>query len=560
MMGFLNFLSVRKKSPLARKTKPRESRQQWFNRHYTAALQERFDAALHSLEDQEHWSMADSLSAMAALSPMVREVVRNRARYETANNTYAGRLCRIKGYDCIGTGPRLQMLLDEDKYPGLNTFIEEEFSRWAKAAKLDSKLRTMRETKAKDGEAFALFTTNRKHGNPVELDIRLVEADHFVTPQDRGDDENLVDAIEFDEEGNPEYYHMLEEHPGGLFGYNAGKSRRVHVDQMIHWFRKDRPQQYRGISEIMAALTLFAKLRRYTLAVVVAAEAAADIAVAIKTAAVDVGNEETEDEGEIIVPQPLDVIKMQRGMATVLPEGTDIAQVKAEQPTTSYPEFKRELLAEIGVVGDVPVHILTGDSSKHNYSSGRLDGQPYHKAVYIDQTDADAEVVEPVFWAWLDEAMYVFDEMRPLIGETHVPHQTYWDGFGHVDPQKEAKAVDTKLKNGTATKSGEWRKEGKDWEKEAVQIDREKTKEEELRIKRESHLEELRIREEARLQKLRKQLGVEDGQEEENGSSSSNDHGDRRVDGGAGDRSREQHDSQGENPRAGVDERTCLSA
>ncbi len=41
----------------------------------------------------------------------------------------------------IGTGPRLQMLSDDD---AVNRFIEKEFARWAKAIGLAHKLRTMR--------------------------------------------------------------------------------------------------------------------------------------------------------------------------------------------------------------------------------------------------------------------------------------------------------------------------------------------------------------------------------------------------------------------------------
>ncbi len=52
---------------------------------------------------------------------------------------------------------------------------------------------------------------------------------------------------------------------------------------MIHYFRADRPGQSRGIPEITPALPLFAQLRRYTLAVLAAAETAADFAAVLYT-------------------------------------------------------------------------------------------------------------------------------------------------------------------------------------------------------------------------------------------------------------------------------------
>jgi len=57
----------------------------------------------------------------------------------------------------------------------------------------------------------------------------------------------------------------------------------VPADAVVHWFRSDRPGQHRGIPEITPALPLFAQLRRYTLAVIAAAETAADFAAVLFT-------------------------------------------------------------------------------------------------------------------------------------------------------------------------------------------------------------------------------------------------------------------------------------
>ena len=70
---------------------------------------------------------------------------------------------------------------------------------------------------------------------------------------------------------------------------------RVPAASMIHWFRADRPGQRRGLPDILPALPLFAQLRRYTLAVIAAAESAANIAVLMKTNA-PAGGEAAEVE------------------------------------------------------------------------------------------------------------------------------------------------------------------------------------------------------------------------------------------------------------------------
>ena len=49
---------------------------------------------------------ADGLSANAANSPEVRRILRNRSRYEIANNSYARGIVLTLANDVIGTGPR----------------------------------------------------------------------------------------------------------------------------------------------------------------------------------------------------------------------------------------------------------------------------------------------------------------------------------------------------------------------------------------------------------------------------------------------------------------------
>ncbi len=162
-------------------------------------------------ENRRHWAAADGLSARAANSPEVRRILRNRARYEVVNNSYARGIVLTLANDCVGTGPRLQMLTSNAE---ANRRIEQEFSRWAKAVGLAEKLRTMRVARAQDGEAFAILTSNSKLPTAEQLDLRLVEADQVCTPDLSVLTENANDGIAFDTAGNPVEYHVLREHPG----------------------------------------------------------------------------------------------------------------------------------------------------------------------------------------------------------------------------------------------------------------------------------------------------------------------------------------------------------
>ena len=90
----------------------------------------RYDAAVTTDDNHRHWSAADGLSAKTANSASVRRTLRNRARYEIANNSYARGITLTLANDIVGTGPRLQMLTDDVT---ANRTIEREFNRWANA-------------------------------------------------------------------------------------------------------------------------------------------------------------------------------------------------------------------------------------------------------------------------------------------------------------------------------------------------------------------------------------------------------------------------------------------
>ena len=431
--------------------------------HVPLRVRGRYDAALTTDENRRHWANADLLSADAANNPRVRSILRSRARYEVANNSYAKGIVSTLANDCIGTGPRLQMLTDE---ADANRVVEQEFMRWADSVSLAEKLRTMRMARSESGEVFAMLVANPRVDSPVKLDLRLLEADQVTTPDliglSRG--ANAVDGIVFDAYGNPAEYHVLKSHPGGGTARFSLDYDRVPASSIIHYFRADRPGQSRGIPEITPALPLFAQLRRYTLAVLAAAETAADFAAVLYT--------DAPANGEADPVEPMDLVELERRMATVLPGGWRLGQVQAEQPSTTYGEFKRELLNEIARCLSIPYNVAACNSSGYNYASGRLDHQTYYKSIRVDQAQLGLTVLDRVLEAWLDEAILI-SELLPLWMRTaafrDLGHQWFWDGQEHVDPAKEANAQSTRLQNHTTTLAYEYARQGRDWESEIRQ-------------------------------------------------------------------------------------------
>jgi lambda family phage portal protein len=433
-----------------------------------APIRGRFDSAVTTEENRRHWAYADGLSPTAAVSVPVRLILRNRARYEVANNSYAKGIVLTLANDVIGTGPRLQMLTQDD---AANATIEQAFGDWADSVGLADKLRTMRMARADSGEVFGVLINNPLLNSSVTLDLKLVEADQVTTPVLLLPNPQPVDGIVFDDLGNPVEYHILRQHPGDLFafgstgGMGAGPLAfdRVPAASVIHYFRPDRPGQRRGIPDITPALPLFAQLRRYTLAVIAAAETAADFAAVLYT--------DAPANGEADQVEPMDIIDLERRMATVLPGGWKLGQITAEQPATTYGEFKKEILNEIARCLNMPFNVAAGNSSGYNYASGRLDHQTYFKSIRIDQAQIELAILDRILKAWLDEAVLVEgllpQSLRSLGAK--FPHQWFWDGHEHVDPAKEANAQATRLANNTTTLAYEFARQGRDWEAELRQ-------------------------------------------------------------------------------------------
>ena len=434
-------------------------------------LRAKYDAAQTTTDNVRHWANTDSYSADAANSPIVRKTLRDRARYEVANNGWARSMVETLAHEVIGTGPRVQVLTGITE---ADEWLERGFGRWCQATRLARKFRTMRKAKAQDGEALGLLVTNPQLGD-VQLDLRPFETDQLVTP-DILLNRNQVDGIDFDENGNPVRYHILKDHPGGA-AYGMYPMREItpapSAAEVIHIFRQDRPGQHRGIPELTPALPLFSRLRRYNLAVLQAAENIADISLALKTQQPEPdppfgpsGDSDTEPASY----ETFDTFDLERGLVTVLPDGTDLFQPKSEQPSTTHVEYVKCVLAEAFAAVCMPYSVGAADSSDENFASGKLTRLGFKRAIQIERSlDWNPEVLR-IFWAWFREAKYALpDQFREALQDPRTwTVLIYWDGTEDIDPEKAARARAAELKTGQTSYPTMYAEKGMDWETEQI--------------------------------------------------------------------------------------------
>ena len=418
-----------------------------------ASVRGSYDVAQTTDENTNHWRWTDDLSPDQANSSSVRKTIRERARYETANNTYAKGMLLTLANDTVGTGPRLQVLTpDRD----VNAQIEMRWNEWADEVRLADKLWTLKLSKTLDGESFAHLVTNTNHRSPITLDLVLSEAEQFATPFNAGSLlSSEVDGITLDDFGNPVTYHRLRSHPGdlSLVDFTADK---IPASQVIHLYRTDRPQQHRGVSEIVSALPLYSMLRRFTLATIAGAETAADISALLHTQA-----------GAVAAPDAIDAldrVPIARRAILTMPEGWDITQFKSETPATTYQMFKHEIVNEIARCLNMPFNVAACNSAGYNYSSGKLDHQIYFKSIKVERSYIERTACDKLLDEWIKEASLIPGFFPSELAS--LPHQWNWPGMEPLDPFKEANAQRLRLENGMTSYPAEYAREGKDWEVE----------------------------------------------------------------------------------------------
>jgi len=416
----------------------------------------RYDAAQTGPMLSNHWSMADGLSADAANSPHVRKILRERSRMECGNNPNACGIVRKLGNDVVGTGPRVQCLLPSTE---ANRQIEQAFADWAKQIRFAKKLRMMRQTKSRDGEVFAMLTTNPKLKHVVKLDFRPIECDQVTNPQWTGVELDEIDGVRFDTYGNVTEFCVLKNHPGAN-GMTTSFFEHdwVPAQFMIHSFLLERPGQHRGIPEMTSSLSLFAMARGYTDAVLATARFAATPHGVIESEVGDDGEQDTFD--------PLTTMNFPAGITTI-GGGNKLTQLKPEQPTTSHHEYTTDLHTLAVQPISMTRNIATGDSSSYNFSSAKLDGRLYYKAIGIDQYDLELECVDEVFDAFWIEYRDLADGLpADVVALDRIPHECHWDQPVDVDPEKTANAREKSLKTGMTSFQTEYAALGLDAETE----------------------------------------------------------------------------------------------
>jgi capsid protein len=415
-------------------------------------VQATYDAARTTDEFKNYWANADAFDADSANSKSVRATLVKRSRYEVANNGYADGMVQTHANYLVGTGPSLRVQTTSATF---NNIVETQWHQWTKATLFRRKLWCMAHAKVQDGEPLGIVRNNPRVRHAVQLDVVLIETEQCQTPLLPFAVPGYIDGIKFDDFGNPEWYDILPQHPGGQFGFVSSEPEHVPARFVLHWFQLRRPGQHRGVPEFKSTLNVGASSRRFREATVASAETAADISVLLQT---------MFPPDEVDQVTPMTSVEFQKRMMLALPHGWGGNQMKAEHPNATYEAFLKSQINETARPKSIPYNLAACDSSSYNYASGRLDHQTYFIALDVEREDANDQVLDPLFDLWWQEAVLTFgwnaDPRRAP------PHLWDWPKHPVADIVAENSAKDTRLRNGSTYPSQIYSEEGRDFEDE----------------------------------------------------------------------------------------------
>jgi len=155
-----------------------------------------------------------------------------------------------------------------------------------------------------------------------------------------------------------------------------------------------------------------------------------------------------------------------RGMAMSAPDGWEPVQMKAEHPTSTFAEFERRILSQIGSALDMPYVVACMDASQSNYSSMRGDRIAYARKIESNQAAIERKILNPFLNLWLDEAVQLKGVIPyGLPVRDKWSWEWAWDGTSHIDPLKEATAEQVALSGNSTTLADVCSRRGADWRK-----------------------------------------------------------------------------------------------
>ncbi|RLF24445.1 MAG: hypothetical protein DRN01_06980 [Thermoplasmata archaeon] len=308
-----------------------------------------------------------------------RPVLRARARWMSANSPVMNNIDEAILNLAVGTGVKVQMRTDDSM---LNSTIDTDFDRWCHETQWYDAQRVMLRSRMVDGEVF-VYARPKVDG----LEFQLIEADAL-------DDQQMDGGIKRDSEGKPTSYRFKTIDQYGTYG---NETVTISAEYIMHYFKRTRPTQQRGVSEYSQAMQVSKNLDAFNQSTVQSARSRASIAYVVQA--------DGQIAGLDIEPNPdIDNQNIQYiGDVAVhyLKRGESISKTAPGSSDTEFGQFNETTTRQICTARNISYELGVSDASKTNYSSFRASLQKDNKRIAADQA-SQKPILDWMFAFWME--------------------------------------------------------------------------------------------------------------------------------------------------------------
>jgi len=340
-----------------------------------------------------------------------------------------------------------------------------------------------------DGEAVAVLRSLDR-GAPLTTAVQMVDPDRLGNPDGRPDEDLLRGGVSLNDAGAAIGYHFRDAHPGDI-GASWRSVNYTYIPRrtnwgramVVHWFRKLRPDQHRGVSPISALVELAAMTGKYKRSEVQSAVLSASLPFFLRGAMPDQLGElfgDASDEGIGGFGKLLDTrgefyrdheISVDGASIPRLFSGDEVVVPETTRPHAGLWSFYQVFLRHLAIATGGTYEQISRDWSQVNYSSARAALNEAFLYIQNRRAEFGAGFCRPIYAAVLEEAIDT--------GLLRLPPGApdFWDGFAaytrcywlgpgrlSVDETKEADASGKKVEQFLSSPQDEAAAMGRDFE------------------------------------------------------------------------------------------------
>ncbi len=422
-----------------------------------------------------------------------KEILLARSRDEYMGNPLAnGAIKRIRT-NVIGSGIKLKSTFDND-FLGLELEKKEEIEKrienlwrmWTESTECDwGRQRTFAQIQSLalmnmliDGEGFVTLSFDLNPGELFGLKVRLLDSASCVNPSDIGN-KDIKNGVEKNKKGAISAYYFKKNKDTSetiripITGSKTGRKNILVL--MDH----ERIGQRRGVPIIAPSLEVLHQMRKFTHSELMAANINSTMAFFIE-------NENNDTKGNSpFKSKNNENIRVKHGIGVHLAPGQKIVSPDLGRPNSEFTKFMNTMCGYLGAaLGLSPELLLLKFSNNYSASKGAL--MEAWKMLKMRRQWFIDDFMQPIYEEFLDYCVAMeYIELPgyedPLKKRAYQKAQWFGQAQGAIDPLKEAKASEIKVKNLFTTRAKESRElNGTDIDDNLTQQSSEKKKMEKL--------------------------------------------------------------------------------